>query len=200
MIFLTVFLEFFKIGLFAVGGGLATIPFLKELAANYDWFDLGLLSNMIAVAESTPGPIGINMATYSGFQAGHEYGVLGGLLGGLTATMGIVVPAIIVITLVSKVYRRFKENPLVENAFYGIRPVVTGMIASAGLLLLQQGLLDGAMPKFVSFGKWIRDVWSIVDLKAVILFIAVLVGIKKSKLHPIVFIAASGLVGAVFSM
>lgn len=200
MIFLTVFLEFFKIGLFAVGGGLATIPFLKELAVTYDWFDLGLLSNMIAVAESTPGPIGINMATYSGFQAGHEYGVLGGLLGGLTATMGIVVPAIIVITLVSKVYRRFKENPLVENAFYGIRPVVTGMIASAGLLLLQQGLLDGAMPEFVSFGKWIRDVWSIVDLKAVILFIAVLVGIKKSKLHPIVFIAASGLVGAVFSM
>lgn len=200
MTFLTLFLEFFKIGLFAVGGGLATIPFLKELATSYDWFDLNLLSNMIAVAESTPGPIGINMATYAGFQAGHTYGLLGGLLGGLTATMGIVVPAIIVITLVSKAYRKFKENPLVENAFYGIRPVVTGMIASAGLLLLQQGLLDGAMPEFSSFGKWISDLWSTIDFKAVILFIAVFVCIRKFKLHPIVFIAASGVLGAVFSM
>lgn len=200
MTFLILFLEFFKIGLFSVGGGLATIPFLQELAGKYDWFDLSLLSNMIAVAESTPGPIGINMATYSGFQAGHEYGLVGGLFGGFIATMGIVIPAIIVITVISKAYRKFKENPLVENAFYGIRPVVTGMIASAGLLLLQQGLLDGSMPEFVSLGKWISDVWSMVDFKAVVLFAAVLVCVRRFKLHPIFFIVASGVIGAVFSM
>ena len=76
MTYLILFLEFFKIGLFAVGGGLATLPFLSELAGKYPWFDESMLGNMIAVSQSTPGPIGINMATYAGFNAG---GVLGGL-------------------------------------------------------------------------------------------------------------------------
>ncbi|MDY3030879.1 MAG: chromate transporter [Clostridia bacterium] len=199
MTFLILFLEFFKIGLFSVGGGLATIPFLQELASKYDWFDLSLLSNMIAVAESTPGPIGINMATYSGFQAGHTYGLWGGLLGGFTATMGIVVPALLVITIISKAYKKFKENPLVESAFYGIRPVVTGMIASAGLLLLQQGLLDGAVPSFNGM-QWFAETAKLIDIKALILFAAVLICVRKFKLHPIIFIAASGVIGALLGM
>ena len=200
MIFLTLFLEFFKIGLFSVGGGLATIPFLQDLAGKYDWFDISMLGRMIAIAESTPGPVGINMATYAGFQAGHIYGAAGGIAGGFTATMGIVVPAIITITLISKAYRKFKENPLVQNAFYGIRPVVTGMIASSGLLLLQQGLLDGAVPAYTGFAQWTGELFSLIDPKAVVLFAAVLVCIRKFKLHPIIFIAASGVIGAALSM
>lgn len=200
MTFLLLFIEFFKIGFFSVGGGLATIPFLQQIANRYDWFDLSMLSDMIAVAESTPGPIGINMATYSGFQAGHQFGLLGGVAGGIIATMGIVIPAIIVIALISKAYRKFKQNPLVESAFYGIRPVVTGMIASAALLLLQQGLLNGAVPAYTSFTQWVGDIFSIIDIKAVILFAVVFICLKKFKLHPVIFIVASGVIGAIFSM
>ena len=188
MIFLTLFLEFFKIGLFSVGGGLATIPFLQDIAGKYDWFDISMLGRMIAIAESTPGPVGINMATYAGFQAGHIYGLLGGIAGGFTATMGIVVPALVTITLISKAYRKFKENPLVENAFYGVRPVVAGMIASSALLLVQQGLLNGAVPEFTGLLRWLSQIWALVDFKAVILFAAVLVCVRRFKLHPIIFI------------
>ena len=95
MTYLILFLEFFKIGLFAVGGGLATLPFLSELAGKYPWFDESMLGNMIAVSQSTPGPIGINMATYAGFNAG-------GVLGGLVATIGIVTPSVIIILIVKK--------------------------------------------------------------------------------------------------
>lgn len=200
MIFLTLFLEFFKIGLFSVGGGLATIPFLQDIAGKYDWFDISMLGRMIAIAESTPGPVGINMATYAGFQAGHIYGLLGGIAGGFTATMGIVVPALVTITLISKAYRKFKENPLVENAFYGVRPVVAGMIASSALLLVQQGLLNGAVPEFTGLLQWLSQIWALVDSKAVILFAAVLVCVRRFKLHPIIFIAASGVLGALLSM
>ncbi len=200
MIFLTLFLEFFKIGLFSVGGGLATIPFLQDIAGKYDWFDISMLGRMIAIAESTPGPVGINMATYAGFQAGHIYGLLGGIAGGFTATMGIVVPALVTITLISKAYRKFKENPLVENAFYGVRPVVAGMIASSALLLVQQGLLNGAVPEFTGLLRWLSQIWALVDFKAVILFAAVLVCVRRLKLHPIIFIAASGVLGALLSM
>ncbi|HIT84383.1 MAG TPA: chromate transporter [Candidatus Ornithomonoglobus intestinigallinarum] len=200
MIFLTLFLEFFKIGLFSVGGGLATIPFLQDIAGKYDWFDISMLGRMIAIAESTPGPVGINMATYAGFQAGHIYGLLGGIAGGFTATMGIVVPALVTITLISKAYRKFKENPLVENAFYGVRPVVAGMIASSALLLVQQGLLNGAVPEFTGLLQWLSQIWALVDFKAVILFAAVLVCVRRFKLHPIIFIAASGVLGALLSM
>lgn len=200
MIYLILFAEFFKIGLFSVGGGLATIPFLQDLAQRYDWFDINILGNMIAIAESTPGPIGINMATYAGFHGGHQYGLWGGILGGFVATMGIIAPAILIITIISGVYRKFKENPLVENSFYGIRPVVTGMIASAALLLLQQGILSGDIPAYTSAGNWIRDFAGIIDIKGLIVFAAVFLCMRKIKLHPIIYIVLAGIAGAVFSM
>ena len=125
MTYLILFLEFFKIGLFAVGGGLATLPFLSELAGKYPWFDESMLGNMIAVSQSTPGPIGINMATYAGFNAG-------GVLGGLVATIGIVTPSVIIILIVAHVLNKFKESKSVQSVFYALRPAVTGLIAVAG--------------------------------------------------------------------
>lgn len=103
MTLITLFLEFFKIGLFSVGGGLATLPFLYKLAENYDWFTKVELIDMIAISESTPGPIGVNMATFAGFNTA-------GILGGVTATMGIVVPALLVIILIAKVLDKFKQK------------------------------------------------------------------------------------------
>ena len=108
MLLLTLFFEFFKTGLFAVGGGMATLPFLYDMSARHpDWFTTSQLADMIAVSESTPGPIGVNMATYVGFETG-------GILGGLIATLGLVAPSIIVILIVARVLKQFRSNPIVE--------------------------------------------------------------------------------------
>lgn len=125
MIFVLLFLEFFKTGLFSVGGGLATIPFLRAMGEAYGWFDENVLSTMVALGESTPGPIGVNMATYVGYTVGGHYGVLGALSGAVISTLGLVLPSVIVILLVSKVLTAFRSNKYVDSAFYGIRPAVT---------------------------------------------------------------------------
>lgn len=196
--FAILFYEFFKTGLFAVGGGLATVPFLREIAERYTWFTTSMLSDMIAVSESTPGPIGVNMATYSGYSAGYSVGgVPMGVVGGIVATLGLIAPSIIIILLVSKVYRKFKTNPLVGNAFYTIRPAVTGMIAAVAVTLIAAALLDGEL--VLNINKLL----GIVSIKAVILFVIMLaaMNIKQlKKLHPIIFIVIAGICGAVFSM
>ena len=113
MIYLTLFLEFFKVGLFSVGGGLATIPFLSELATKYNWFDQKTLMDMIAVSQSTPGAIGVNMATFAGFKAS-------GIFGGIIATLGLVTPSVIVIIIVAHFLNKFKESRTVESIFLSL--------------------------------------------------------------------------------
>ena len=125
---LRLFWEFFKTGLFAVGGGLATIPFLYEMMNRFHWFTSDDLMNMIAVSEATPGPMGVNMATYVGFEAsGHT------VIGALTTTIGLVLPSMIVICIIAKFLKKFKEAKIVQNIFYGLRPAVCALIASAGI-------------------------------------------------------------------
>ncbi len=192
MVYLILFWEFFKTGLFAIGGGLATIPFLYEMADKYPWFTRSMLGDMIAISESTPGPIGVNMATYAGIQGGFEVGGIGAaLLGGLVATFGLVLPSVIVIILIYKVFEKFKANRHVQNAFYGIRPAVTGMIASAGLGMVEMALLHTDALGQGSF-------WAIFQPKAIILFAVLLVLTNKIKLHPIVYILFAGIVGIIF--
>ena len=123
------FYEFFKTGLFAVGGGLATLPFLYDLSDRSGWFTYQDLSNLIAVSESTPGPIGVNAATYVGFLTAGPFGAL-------IATLGLITPSVLIILLISQILERFRKNPLVEKLFYGLRPASTGLIAAAGLLVL----------------------------------------------------------------
>ena len=193
MIYLILFLEFFKTGLFSIGGGLATIPFLYEMADKYPWFTRSMLGDMIAISESTPGPIGVNMATYSGIQGGLLHGGLGaGLLGGFVATFGLVLPSVIIIILVYKVFEKFKSNRQVQNAFYGIRPAVTGMIASAGLGMVELGLLN--MEAFQATGS----AASLFQIKSIILFVVLLVLTNKIKIHPIFYILLAGVVGVIF--
>ena len=134
MIFLQLFYEFFKTGLFAVGGGLATLPFLNEICQKYDWFTEQMLADMIAISESTPGPIGINMATYAGYQAA-------GVLGSVVATCSLVAPSIIIIVLIARFLSKFNEHPLVKSAFSGLRPAVTGLIAAAAVSVMKMGVL-----------------------------------------------------------
>lgn len=184
MIYLQLFLEFFKMGLFAVGGGLATIPFLYELTEKYTWFSKEILGDMIAISESTPGPIGVNMATYAGVNAA-------GVLGGITATLGLICPSVIIVLIVAKVFQKFKESKLVKNAFSGIRPAVTGMLASVGIGILLLALFGNS--------NWKEITFSYSNIKSIILFVIILILSNKIKIHPIFYILAGGIVGAIFS-
>lgn len=192
MIFLKLFFSFFKTGLFAVGGGMATIPFLYEMADSTGWFTRNDLANMIAVSESTPGPIGVNMATYVGFITGSKVaGIPTAILGAVTATLGLITPAVIIILIVAMFLKNFKDNKQLNNAFYGLRPASTGLITAAGLSVAVTVLF----PEAFSFSAF--------NLKGTILAVILLAltNIKQlKKLHPIVFIAASAAVGIIFKM
>ena len=192
MIYLLLFWEFFKTGLFTVGGGMATIPFLYEMSDKYpEWFSHDDLANMIAVGESTPGPIGVNMATYVGYITGD--GIFGSILGAVTATLGLVAPSIIVILIIAAVLKSFKDNKYVNHAFYGLRPASTGLIAAAGLSVLLSNMFLGEKIALAFFN------WKGLIL-AVVLWIMSNVIKKTKNLHPIIFIGLSAVAGIVFSM
>ena len=132
MLYLQLFWEFFKTGLFAVGGGLATLPFLQDMADRTGWFTHAQLADMLAVSESTPGPIGVNMATYVGFTTG-------GVGGALVATIGLVAPSVIVILIVAAFLKAFRNSKWVNAAFYGLRPASTALVAHRGHRHLRAG-------------------------------------------------------------
>ena len=185
MIYLQQFCEFFKTGLFAIGGGMATLPFLYDMAGRTGWFTAAQIADMLAVSESTPGPIGVNMATYVGFASA-------GPLGALVATLGLVTPSIIVILIVAAFLKSFRDNRYVNAAFYGLRPASTAMVASAGITVVLSALLhEGAT------GLAAVD-WKAAALAAVLLVLTRWVKPTK-KLHPIVFILASAVVGVLFA-
>lgn len=174
--------EFFKTGLFAVGGGLATIPFLMEMADKYGWFTTETLSTMIAVSESTPGAIGVNMATYVGYT-------VGGISTALAATLSLVAPSIIVICVIANYFQKFKEAKIVKKIFAGLKPAVVAFIAAACLNLFISTLFNTDMVFGIDYFDW----------KCILLLIIMLVVyIKKPKIHPIFFILAAAVVGIVF--
>lgn len=191
MIYVQLFWEYFKTGLFAVGGGMATIPFLYDMSDKTGWFTHQDLANMIAVGESTPGPIGVNMATYVGFVTGMtQGGIPQAILGAVTASMGLVLPSLIVILIVAAMLKRFQDNKYVNRAFYGLRPASTGLIAAAGVSVAVANLLD--VSAFTINWKGL--------ILAVILWLLTNKIKQTKKLHPIVFIGFSALVGILFSM
>ena len=200
MIFVRLYWEFFKTGLFAVGGGMATLPFLQNIGETTGWYTYGDLMNMLAVSESTPGPIGINMATYVGFT-------VGGVPGAVIATLGEVTPSIIVILIVAAVLRSFRDNVYVDRAFYGLRPASTGLIGAACASVVLEVLtnvetakVEGSLVKSFRLGEGgLTDLlnWRGLALAAVLLALTNWVRPTK-KLHPIVFIALSAVVGVVF--
>lgn len=194
MLYLKLFWEFFQTGLFAVGGGMATIPFLYEISDSTGWFTHMDLANMIAVGESTPGPIGVNMATYVGFITGMQQGGLPfAVLGSVIATLGLVTPSIIVIILIAAMLKAFRDNKYVNHAFYGLRPASTGLIAAAGLSVVVSNLFLNGAWNFASLN------WKGMIL-AVVLWLLTNKVKQTKKLHPIVFIAASAAAGILFSM
>ena len=189
-LYLRLFWEFFKTGLFAVGGGLATLPFMYDISDKTGWFTHSMLADMVAVSESTPGPIGVNMATYVGF-------VTGGVPGAVIATVGLVTPSVIVILLIARVLKAFRENQYVDAGFYGLRPCSVGLIAAAGVLVIKLALFNTEL--YASTGA-IADLFNVKALILAAVLLAATRCIKKLKgLHPIVFILASAVIGIVFS-
>ncbi|GAB6100072.1 chromate transporter [Halanaerocella petrolearia] len=170
MIYFKLFFEFFKIGLFSIGGGLATLPLLQQLVEKYGWITNQQLLDMIAVSESTPGPIGINVATFVGYNTVD-------LLGGIIAPIGLATPSVIIIVIVARYFIRFNEHPIVKGALGGVRPAVAGLIG------------------FVAFevGKG-----ELVDFKAMILFSILLYLINKYEKHPILYLVGAAMVGIIF--
>lgn len=187
MIWLLMFWEFFKAGLFAVGGGLATLPFLYDISQRTGWFTFEDIANMIAISESTPGPLGVNMATYAGYQSL-------GIPGGIFATLSLTAPALIVITAVYAVLTKFKESDAVQRIFYGLRPASTALITAAGLGVAKVALLN--LPLFQTSGA-MTDLFRI---QPIILAVIIYAALVKFRWHPITYIAISTVAGIVFSM
>ena len=191
MMLLRLFYEFFKVGLFAIGGGMATFPFLTDLAAKTGWYTQAQLVDMVAIAESTPGPIGVNTATYVGFT-------VAGIPGSLTATIGLITPSVIIILIIARVLARFRDSKLVQNVFYGLRPASTGLIAAAGFSVVLLALTGAQVDSVRGLLHWQGSIhWPGILLAAVLLVLTRKV--KQTKnLHPVVFIALSAVVGIVF--
>ena len=207
MLYLRLFIEFFKTGLFAVGGGMATIPFLYRMADATGWFTANDVANMIAVGESTPGPIGVNMATYVGFVTGmNQHGTTGAVMGGITATLGLITPSVIIILIIAIFLKNFRENTYVKKAFYGLRPASTGLIAAAGLavvadnLLFMEKMMDSTGAMVMSGAGLLTAINWKGWILAVLLWIFTNKVSKTKKWHPIVFIGISAVVGVVFAM
>ena len=184
MIYLILAYEFFKIGLFSIGGGMATLPFLMDLTNKYDWFTASELTNMVAISESTPGPVGINMATYAGYNAA-------GIPGAIVATLALTAPALIIIVLIAKFLENFSENKNVKAAFYGIRPAVAALIGYAVWELLKIAIVS-VVEENVQV--------NVVNVTVCVITFALLQVKKLGKLHPLVWIAAGACVGIVLKM
>ena len=187
MILLQLFYEYFLVGLFAVGGGLATLPFLTQLGDRTGWFTHAQLADMLAVSESTPGPIGVNMATYVGYNTA-------GIPGAVVATLGLIAPSVIIILIIAKVLEKFRKSKIVDSAFYGIRPASSGLITAVLI-----GLLATCLFKADGFSGLFREFT--IDPKVWILFVALLILTHTKKirdLHPIVFIAVAAVIGIIF--
>lgn len=186
MLFVELFFRFFKVGLFSVGGGLATIPFLREMSVDTGWFTEAALADMIAVSESTPGAMGVNMATYVGFETA-------GVPGAVIATLGLVTPSVIVILIIAGFLQRFRQSSAVDAVFYGLRPASTALITAAGISV--------AAVAFTRADNAAVTALPVVHWGSVVLAVAVFVGMKWTplkKLHPVAFIAISAVIGIIF--
>jgi len=169
---------------------MATLPFLYSMSEKTGWFSAAQLADMIAVAESTPGPIGVNMATYVGFTTA-------GIPGALIATLGLATPCVVIILIIASVLEAFRKNKYVDAAFYGLRPCSVGLIAAAGMLVVKISLFNFDLftqtSRFSDFFNF-----KAIALAAVLIVCTRYIKALK-KLHPIVFIAASAIIGILFA-
>jgi len=184
MILLELFYEFFIIGLFMFGGGLAAIPFLQQMSEKTGWFTVEQLMDMIAVSGATPGPIRVNLATYVGY-------IVAGVPGGIVATVGLIAPSVAIALIVARLLARFRESALMDSALYGFRPASLALIATAGLTILRLSLLN------TELWEQTGAILDLFDFKAVALAVALLILTNVFKAHPIIYLAGGALIGII---
>lgn len=176
--------EFFKTGLFTVGGGLATLPFLLDIADRYPtWYTRQMVLDMIAISESTPGPLGVNMATFVGYN-------IMGIPGAVVATFALVTPTLIIASLAARFLAKFNTNKHVQSALIGLRAAGMGMIASAGISVFSLSVLN--LPAYEGSGN-LLDLVNITALAIFAVFVAAM--FKFKKVHPIVFMGVAAVIG-----
>lgn len=141
-IVLHLIIEFFKIGLFSIGGGYAAMPFLYQIVHSYGWYTISELTNMIAISVITPGPVGANMATFAGFKTLNEFGIIYGILGGIIATFSLVLPSYIIVVFVSKLLKIYKDSFWVKSVLYLLKPVGCGLLTSVCLNLIKNSVTN----------------------------------------------------------
>ena len=184
MKFLYLFFSFAKIGLFAVGGGLATLPFLFEIAdSSNGWLTREMIGDRLAVAQSLPGAIGTNLSSYIGF----EYA---GIPGAYAAAVSLTLPSIIIILLVARMLQQFKESATVKSLFSGFRPAAAGLLSAAAFSAISLSLWNAAAPVWYEFLRW----------KETSIFIIIFLLVFIFKKHPIVYIAAAGVAGVILKL
>jgi len=186
MIFLTLFITFFEIGLFGFGGGYGMLSLIQsEVVHHHAWMTSAEFTNIVAISQMTPGPIGINSATYCGFTAVKNAGMGQGMaiLGSVTATFALVLPSFILMILIAKMFLKYMKTPLVQSIFNGLRPAVVGLLAAAALLLMNK-------ENFSSIEENPWHFWISVGL-----FISTWIGTKVMKINPIMMMAFAGFAG-----
>lgn len=189
MTYLQIIFEFFKTGLFSVGGGIATLPFLKDIAARYDWYTMDQLYDMIAVSESTPGPFGVNMATYAGYNAAY-------IGGAVVATLMLVLPSFIIACIVAKFLKKYNSNRIVQGTFYILRPATTALVLSAMLGVLINSIVNTSL---IGTGAQITDIVSVTSVCLFVVMLGAVILLKK-RIHPIFFILTGAIAGIIFKL
>lgn len=186
LLYLKIFWTFFKIGLFGFGGGYAMISMIQaEVVSNHGWMTNGEFTDIVAISQSTPGPIGINSATYVGYTSvvNAGYSSLWGTLGSLIATFAVVLPSLILMLAISRFFMKYKNHPAVEHTFMGLRPAVVGLLAAAALLLMnaENFSAPGENPWqfFISVG----------------LFLFAFIGQMVYKMNPVLLLVLCGITG-----
>ena len=182
MIYIRLFYEFFITGILIFGGGLAQIPFLQQLGERTGWFTHEQLANIIAIGETTPGPMGVNMATFTGYT-------VAGTVGGIIATVGLIMPSVIIALIVARLLVKFKTSETVNGAFYALRPASAALIAFAGLTVL-----------LISISPAQAEPEQIINVRAAVFAAILLPLMLKFKLHPMIFLAGSAIVGIIFRL
>ncbi len=188
MIYLYLFITFFEIGIFGFGGGYGMLSLIQtEVVVNHNWLTTAEFTNIVAISQMTPGPVGINSATYCGYVAAHNAGFGGemAVLGSVIATFALVLPSLIMMILISKMFMKYMNHPVVTNIFLGLRPAVVGLLAAATLLLMTED----------NFSTPQSNPWQFYI--SVALFVATFVGTKYIKVNPILMIGLAAFAGLI---
>lgn len=189
MVLFKLLFTFIKIGFFSFGGGYAMIPLIQREIESNGWLSAREFVDIIAIAEMTPGPIAVNSATFVGFKTA-------GFWGGLVATIGVAIPSLLLILIISQFFFKFQKHPFNIMIFYGIRPVIAGLIATAAIFVAETAIFKQELTAEV-FNNLASHFMDVINIGSIGVFVLSLITLIKFKMHPIVAIVGSGVVGVI---